>query len=187
MMHGAAGIPVSRRQEFEDRFGLRLVTGFAMTETGHFSTTTPDDPTPLHGVGPAGAAIRSHDRRRRDQPVEQGGVGELVVRPRRPNAMMSGYHNDPAATLAAFRNLWFHTGDLARFDEEGYLHWMDRRKDAIRRRGEMISSTEVEAVMVEHRRWQSAPPSASPPSWGRRTSSWWSQPARVTRSTRMSW
>ena len=64
--------------------------------------------------------------------------------------MMSGYHNDPAATLAAFRNLWFHTGDLARFDEEGYLHWMDRRKDAIRRRGEMISSSEVEAVVVEH-------------------------------------
>ena len=85
-----------------------------------------------------------------DRPVEQGGVGELVVRPRRPSAMMSGYHNDPAATLAAFRNLWFHTGDLARFDDEGYLHWMDRRKDAIRRRGEMISSTEVEAVVLEH-------------------------------------
>ena len=150
MMHGAAGIPVSRRQEFEDRFGLRLVTGFAMTETGHFSTTTPDDPRRYMASGRPvpqfEVAIVDDD----DQPVEPGGVGELVVRPRRPNAMMSGYHNDPAATLAAFRNLWFHTGDLARFDEQGYLHWMDRRKDAIRRRGEMISSTEVEAVVLEH-------------------------------------
>ena len=150
MMHGAAGIPVSRRQEFEDRFGLRLVTGFAMTETGHFSTTTPDDPRRFMASGRPvpqfEVAIVDDD----DRPVEPGGVGELVVRPRRPNAMMSGYHNDAAATLAAFRNLWFHTGDLARFDDEGYLHWMDRRKDAIRRRGEMISSTEVEAVVLEH-------------------------------------
>jgi crotonobetaine/carnitine-CoA ligase len=150
MMHGAAGIPVSRRREFEERFGLRLVTGFAMTETGHLATTSPDDPRRYEASGRPvpqfDVAIVDDD----DEVVATGDVGELVVRPRRPNVMMSGYHNDPAATLAAFRNLWFHTGDLARFDEEGYLHWVDRRKDAIRRRGEMISSTEVEAVVLAH-------------------------------------
>jgi crotonobetaine/carnitine-CoA ligase len=150
MIHGAAGIPVSQRAEFEQRFGLRLVTGFAMTETGHFSTTSPDDPRRFEASGRAvpqfDVGIVDDD----DEPVATGTVGELVVRPRRPNAMMTGYHNDPAATLAAFRNLWFHTGDLARFDRDGYLHWVDRKKDAIRRRGEMISSTELEHVALEH-------------------------------------
>lgn len=150
MMHGAAGIPVPRRAEFEERFGLRLVTGFAMTETGHFSTTSPEDPRRFEASGRPvrqfEVAIVDDD----DEPLPAGSVGELVVRPRRPNAMMTGYHDDPVATLAAFRNLWFHTGDLARFDDEGYLHWMDRKKDAIRRRGEMISSTELERAVLEH-------------------------------------
>jgi crotonobetaine/carnitine-CoA ligase len=150
MMHGASGIPVARRAEFEERFGLRLVTGFAMTETGHFSTTSPDDPRRYEASGRPvpqfDVAIVDDD----DEPVPTGTVGELVVRPRRPHAMMTGYHRDPAATLAAFRNLWFHTGDLARLDRDGYLHWVDRRKDAIRRRGEMISSTELERVALEH-------------------------------------
>ena len=150
MMHGAAGIPIPRRAEFEERFGLRLVTGFAMTETGHFSTTSPDDPRRFEASGRPvpqfDVAIVDDD----DAPVPAGSVGELVVRPRRPNAMMTGYHDDPVATLTAFRNLWFHTGDLARFDDEGYLHWVDRKKDAIRRRGEMISSTELERAMLEH-------------------------------------
>ncbi len=150
MMHGAAGIPVPRRREFEERFGLRLVTGFAMTETGHFSTTSPDDPRRFEASGRPIPQFEVAVVDEGDEVVATGAVGELVVRPRRPYAMMTGYHNEPAATLTAFRNLWFHTGDLARFDAEGYLHWVDRKKDAIRRRGEMISSTEVERVALDH-------------------------------------
>ena len=60
---------------------------------------------------------------------------------------MSGYHRQPEATLAAFRNLWFHTGDLATIEADGYIRWVDRAADAMRRRGEMISSTEVERAV----------------------------------------
>ena len=149
MMHGAAGIPMARRADFEDRFGLRLVTGFAMTETGHFSTTSPDDPMRYRASGRPvpqyEVAVVDAD----DNEVPSGTVGELVVRPRVPGVMMTGYHRQPEATLAAFRNGWFHTGDLATIEEDGYIRWVDRAVDAIRRRGEMISSTEVERALCE--------------------------------------
>ena len=147
MMHGAAGIPMDRRADFEERFGLRLVTGFAMTETGHLSTTSPDDPMRYRASGRPvpqyEAAVVDAD----DNEVPPGTVGELVVRPRVPGVMMTGYHRQPEATLAAFRNLWFHTGDLATIEADGYIRWVDRAADAIRRRGEMISSTEVERAV----------------------------------------
>ena len=149
MMHGAAGIPMDRRADFEDRFGLRLVTGFAMTETGHFSTTSPDDPMRYRASGRPvpqyEVAVVDAD----DNEVPPGTVGELVVRPRLPGVMMTGYHRQPEATLAAFRNLWFHTGDLATIESDGYIRWVDRAADAIRRRGEMISSTEVERAVCQ--------------------------------------
>ena len=149
MMHGAAGISMDRRADFEERFGLRLVTGFAMTETGHFSTTSPDDPMRYRASGRPvpqyEAAVVDAD----DNELPPGAVGELVVRPRVPGVMMTGYHRQPEATLAAFRNLWFHTGDLATIEADGYIRWVDRAADAIRRRGEMISSTEVERAVCE--------------------------------------
>ena len=64
-----------------------------------------------------------------------------------PGVMMTGYHRQPEATEAAFRNGWFHTGDLATIEADGYIRWVDRMADAIRRRGEMISSTEVERAV----------------------------------------
>ena len=147
MMHGAAGISMDRRADFEERFGLRLVTGFAMTETGHFSTTSPDDPMRYRASGRPvpqyEAAVVDAD----DNEVPPGALGELVVRPRVPGVMMTGYHRQPEATLAAFRNLWFHTGDLATIEADGYIRWVDRAADAIRRRGEMISSTEAERAV----------------------------------------
>lgn len=147
MMHGAAGIPMDRRADFEERFGLRLVTGFAMTETGHFATTGPDDPMRYKASGRPvpqyEVAVVDAD----GNEVPAGTVGELVVRPRVPGVMMTGYHRQPEATLAAFRNLWFHTGDLATIEADGYIRWVDRAADAIRRRGEMISSTEVERAV----------------------------------------
>ena len=147
MMHGAAGIPMDRRADFEERFGLRLVTGFAMTETGHFSTTSPDDPMRYRASGRPVPQYETAVVDADDHEVPPGAVGELVVRPRRPGVMMTGYHRQPEATLAAFRNLWFHTGDLATIEADGYIRWVDRAADAIRRRGEMISSTEVERAV----------------------------------------
>lgn len=150
MMHGAVGIPMDRRAEFEERFGLKLVTGFAMTETGHFSTTSPDDPMRYRASGRPVPQYESAVVDAHDNEVPPGTVGELVVRPRVPGVMMTGYHRQPEATLAAFRNLWFHTGDLATIEADGYIRWVDRVADAIRRRGEMISSTEVERAVCEH-------------------------------------
>ena len=79
-----------------------------------------------------------------------GAVGEIVVRPKTPYSLFSGYHNQPEATLATFRNLWLHTGDLGRLDEDGELFFVDRKADYMRRRGENISSSEVEQAVCRH-------------------------------------
>ncbi|MGH9154072.1 MAG: AMP-binding protein, partial [Acidimicrobiales bacterium] len=148
MMHGAGALPGPRRAEFEERFGVRLVNGFSMTETSHFSTTSPDDPGRNRGAGRPvpgfTVAIVDGD----DQAVPAGAVGEIVVRPELAWSIFLGYHRDPQATVDSFANLWFHTGDLGRIDEDGYLHWIDRTKDAIRRRGEMVSSRDVEEAAL---------------------------------------
>src|SRR4029077_5520548 len=85
-----------------------------------------------------------------DNPVPPGVEGEIVVRPREPFVMVQEYYAMPEVTLAAFRNLWFHTGDRGRRDEDGWFYYVDRLKDAIRRRGENISSWEVEQVVNDH-------------------------------------
>lgn len=152
MVHGAGALPPDRRAEFERRFGVRLVTGFAMTETSHIATTSPDDPGRYRAAGRPVDAFDVAILDENDTPLPPEEVGEIAVRPRVPYGMFSEYFRDAAATTKALTNLWFHTGDLGFIDVDGYLHWVDRRKDAIRRRGEMISSQEVEHVLSSHPR-----------------------------------
>ena len=85
-----------------------------------------------------------------DIEVPVGEIGEIVCRPNGPNLMFAGYWNRPDATVEATRNLWFHTGDLGRIDDDGYIYFVDRKKDALRRRGENISSFEMEKVLFGH-------------------------------------
>jgi crotonobetaine/carnitine-CoA ligase len=85
-----------------------------------------------------------------DQFLPPGEVGELVFRPRIPHAMVSEYFHDPEQTMTAFRNLMFHTGDLATYDEDGLLHYRSRKQERIRRRGENISAPELEWVVLTH-------------------------------------
>ena len=85
-----------------------------------------------------------------DEEVPVGEVGELTVRPRYPWTSCQGYFGMEDKTNEAFRNLWFHTGDGLRRDEDGWYYFVDRLKDAIRRRGENISSYEVEQGLVSH-------------------------------------
>src|SRR4029079_11793874 len=85
-----------------------------------------------------------------DNEVAVGETGELVCRPKGPNLMFRVYWTRPDTTVDATRNLWFHTGDLARFDDDGYAYFVDRKKDALRRRGENISSFEIEKVSTGH-------------------------------------
>jgi crotonobetaine/carnitine-CoA ligase len=143
-------VPVEIWERWEERFGVRIVYAYGMTENG-LPTIFPGDATPaapgLRGSGgqasaSADVAILDED----DQPVAPGVVGEIVTRSKIPWTMMLEYYNNPAATLSAWRNGWFHTGDLGHLDEQGYLFYVDRKKDAMRRRGEMISSWDVEAV-----------------------------------------
>jgi crotonobetaine/carnitine-CoA ligase len=79
-----------------------------------------------------------------------GEIGEMLVRMDRPWGMCRGYNNNPEATAKSWMNGWFHTGDAFRRDEDGYFYFVDRVKDAIRRRGENISSFEVEVEVCAH-------------------------------------
>ena len=85
-----------------------------------------------------------------DREVPVGVAGEVIVRPNRPNIMFQGYWRRPDATVAAMRNQWFHTGDIGRFDEQGYFYFVDRKKDYLKRRGENISSYEMEVAIKMH-------------------------------------
>lgn len=92
--------------------------------------------------------VKIHDSLDNECPI--GTEGEIVVRPTRPSVMFNQYYKMPTETVSAFHNLWFHTGDRGRMDADGYFYFIDRMKDAIRRRGENISSWEVEKVLNTH-------------------------------------
>ena len=100
------------------------------------------------GVACPHVELEIHDDRDRRMPA--GTLGEIVVRPTEPHALFQGYWQEPEATLEAFRNLWFHTGDQGYLDDDGFLTFTDRIKDSIRRRGENISSFEVERAVQTH-------------------------------------
>jgi crotonobetaine/carnitine-CoA ligase len=137
--------------EFERRFGCRIVNAYGSTETGAVTFVPFGASAPLASCGRVNATrfdLRLVDDAGADVPVGQ--VGEIVVRAREPHTMMDGYYNDPQATAAAVRDGWFHTGDNARQDAEGWFYFVDRKKDAIRRRGENISSFELESVVNAH-------------------------------------
>jgi crotonobetaine/carnitine-CoA ligase len=145
----AVAVPAPVHVAFEARFGVRLVNGYGLTEASMLTYCPYDDRRPgSSGVPVPQFEVELHGAD--GHAVEVREVGEIVCRPRTHGALMLGYHRRPEATLAAWRDLWFHTGDLARADEDGFLYFVDRDKDAIRRRGENISSFEVEAEVALH-------------------------------------
>ena len=134
---------------FTERFGVDIYTIFNMTEIASpiVSEANPSKIGTCGTVRP-GVEVRLVDANDCEVPV--GEIGEMLVRTDRPWAMNSGYNANPEATAEAWRNGWFHTGDAFRRDEDGYFYFVDRVKDAIRRRGENISSFEVEADVCRH-------------------------------------
>lgn len=134
---------------FEERFGVRLVDGHGMTETN--ATIGPRDGVQRPGwmgrVMP-GFEARVVDDQGGDAP--DGSAGELLLRSREPLAFATGYWRLPEETAVAWRDGWFHTGDRVVRDADGFLRFLDRSKDAIRRRGENISSWEVEHILQLH-------------------------------------
>lgn len=139
-------------EAMERRFGFRFMQVFGGTETSIVCYTNADDPL-LPGM--AGHVREEfYDVRvvdpETDAPVAQGQIGEIVVRPKLPFVFNQGYFRMPEKTVEAWRNLWYHTGDAGYFDTENRLYFADRIKDRIRRRGENISSYEVEQVLNDH-------------------------------------
>jgi len=134
---------------FSTRFGVDVITIYNMTELSA-PIISEFNPTRRGTCGKArlGVEVRLVDHADREVPL--GDVGEIVIRTDQPFVLNHGYYKMPDATAAAWRNGWFHTGDSARQDSEGYYYFVDRMKDAIRRRGENISSIEVETEILTH-------------------------------------
>ena len=145
----APGVPPQFHAEFHERFGMHLLEGYGSTETNFVIGADLAAQRPgTMGKVRAGFEARVVDDQ--DNEVPRGEPGELVLRASEPFAFATGYFGMDDKTVEAWRNLWFHTGDRVVCDEDGYFKFVDRLKDAIRRRGENISSYEVEQVLLSH-------------------------------------
>ncbi len=148
LLSGGAPCPIPVIEFFQNR-GLRFQEGFGMTETAPNASIL-DNADALRKHGSVGKPLLHMEMRIVDgsgRDVATGDVGELVVRG--PN-VFAGYWNRPQATREAFRGGWFHTGDLARRDAEGFYYIVDRKKDMLISGGENVYPTEVEQVLFRH-------------------------------------
>jgi len=145
---GGAPLPVPLFERFAEVSGVQVRQGYGLSETSPTVTFSPwDEPIRPASVGKPvwGVDIEVVDKH--DKPLPAGSVGEIVIR---GHCVMSGYFNRPEATAEAIRDGWFHTGDLGRFDEDGYLYVVDRVKDLILRGGYNVYPAEVEQVLLAH-------------------------------------
>ena len=151
--YGAPSFPEDQRRAIEDRFGFAVMSGFGMSETTFGLTEQPVRDRPSASIGRPRLhpdpritnEVRIVDDAGRDVPVGQ--VGELIIR---NPVTMKGYFRDPERTAEALRDGWLYTGDYVRCDEQGFYYYVDRKKDIVRRRGENVSSVEVEVTLLDH-------------------------------------
>lgn len=153
--HGArltacAATPKDLWQAFEERFGVRIVEGYGLTETAGFCVANPRGAGRIGSIGKPMDFVETRVVGEDDRDVPAGVQGEILVRGRAPHVLMEGYYRMPEETAQAMRGGWFHSGDRGYADEDGYLYFVDRMKQSIRRRGENISSWEVEGVVNAH-------------------------------------
>jgi crotonobetaine/carnitine-CoA ligase len=137
---------------FKKRFGLEAIhQGYGQSECmGLLNRTDDGRPSKPNSLGQPAEGIELALLDEDDRPVPLGETGELCVRPTEPHVLMNGYFRNPEATLEAFRNLWYHTGDLLRCDEEGDWFFVDRKADYVRYKGRNLSSFAVEHVLNAH-------------------------------------
>lgn len=135
--------------DFAKRFGVSIHSAYGQTETGTIAVTGDNDGIPYNLGRPRPfvemGLVDEHDR-----PVPPGGVGEIVVRTNEPWSVMVGYAGLPEETVRKTRNQWLHTGDAAYQDDSGQYIFVDRTKDVLRRRGENVSSVELEKLLTAH-------------------------------------
>lgn len=153
LFYGSPAMDVELLKEFEERFGARVIIGFGMTETCYGTVEGPASP---HRPGSSGRLRWHPDSRFENRmcilgadgaSLGEGQVGEILLR---NPAVTPGYWRDETRTAEALQGGWLHTGDLGWVDDDGYLYFVDRKKDVVRRRGENISSQEVEDVIKAH-------------------------------------
>ena len=145
---GGAALPVEVLRGFEEAFGVPVLEGYGLSETSPVASF--NQPGRERKPGSIGTPIRGVQMRvvdPEDHEAAQGAVGEIAIRG--PN-VMKGYWQRPEATAEAIRDGWFHTGDLARVDEDGYFYIVDRKKDLIIRGGYNVYPREIEEVLYEH-------------------------------------
>ena len=147
---GAVPIGAEWADKFEKRFNIKFFQGFGMTESGmsFYEEFSSDKTIPGCAGYPIGELYEVKIANpENDETLLSNKIGELLIRPKHPGIFSAGYYKMPEKTLESWRNLWFHTGDACYFDEEGRMHYFDRIKDCIRRRGENISAFELEQVI----------------------------------------
>jgi crotonobetaine/carnitine-CoA ligase len=140
--------PPELRQPFAQALDIELVDSYGMTEAEPVTVPAPGmPPTSCGRENPDfELAILDDDGRR----LPDGRRGNMAIRPRVPDVMFRGYEGDEAATVAAWRDLWFHTGDVGMRDADGFYYLLDRRRHVIRTRGENVSPSELEAIVRTH-------------------------------------
>ena len=146
VMYTAAG----HYPEFEERFGIRIIALYDMSEL----TVVACYPEGLaRKPGSCGKPTGLFDVQIQDDngcPLPVGQDGEIAVRPKHPSIMFMGYYNDAEQCVERWRDMWFHTGDRGKFDEEGYFYFLGRVGDRIRRRGVNISAEQIERVALQN-------------------------------------
>jgi long-chain acyl-CoA synthetase len=145
---GGAPMPVEVMKRFEQVFGIRVLEGYGLSETSPLACFNQfEKPSKPGTVGQPifGVDVKCFDEN--DSEVPRGERGEVVIRGAN---VMKGYYKRPEATAEAFKNGWFHTGDIGVMDDEGYLSIVDRKKDMILRGGYNIYPRELEEVMMTH-------------------------------------
>ncbi len=140
-----AGCPTELWRAFEERFAVRLVEWYGMVDAPGYLL---NDGGPAGSMGRPISGVEFQTVDDRGAPVGPGRIGELVFR--NPSGPLTQYHKRPDATEEAYRSGWFHTGDLAEQDDEGWFYFRGRKKASIRRLGENISAWEVETVLNQH-------------------------------------
>ncbi|MFN3725958.1 MAG: AMP-binding protein [Allosphingosinicella sp.] len=153
-IHTVRGNPFTEEVKaiWRDRFGARQVggNGYGLTEAAVVTSLPAGD---YAAPGSSGKRVPDFDVRIVDDrgvEVPPGVAGEIIIRPNRPDIMFKGYWRRPEETLRIMDDLWLHSGDIGKFDEDGFFYFVDRKKDYLRRRGENISSFEMEAAFHQH-------------------------------------
>jgi carnitine-CoA ligase len=145
-----AATPKEFWHRFEERFGVQIVEGYGLTETTGFCMSNPLNENRPPSIGLPFPYVEAKIVDEQGNPIPANETGEILIKPLQPHTLMEGYYKMPDKTEEAMKEGWFHTGDRGYQDEEGYLYFRDRIKQCIRRRGENISSWEIERIVNAH-------------------------------------